>query len=566
MELLFIKNVPVLYNTDNTTENKCSDEDRTNEVERIRDLHEETENLKGNEAGEEHTPGLTGKVDVRRNEVPAETENVQENEMAYYNILGHENKGNNMRMLRKRKEMTAIHENEREADDGHDEKEGETDDSDHDKTYRPERKEIPGTSAAPDVNVLFPVDGASREDPRQNKNIGNKKKEAHELRSRGKAYETPHDQPKASFKTYTRDVGSMNLSFHHPKKDQCSLCSSYRQAEEERKTELKETYDKHIKKEAVHKKKTTAKEIAKQHPSKVAAAVFDLQQVIYLPISKESAIFYKYRLSNYNFKIYNIGNKHCLCFLWHEAISIRGSCEIATCLAIFLHILDREGIEEVHLFSDGAAGQNKNSIVIAILMYVLRHSTSLCAITLNIFEVSQGQSEEDSAQSAVSTDLSHYGDVFMPCQLPSIITLARRAAPYEVKEMQSNEFLDYKKLSEDIRIKTIKIFDSGQPVKWTEICEAFMTKEDVNCIYFKRSHTDATYERLSLKRQALDSMKNAVSKLSVTPTPLAYEKYKDLVTLCVGPNPIVRNPYYQQFYKGLPYLGQSPKTTSTVNK
>ncbi|KAJ8883841.1 hypothetical protein PR048_015696 [Dryococelus australis] len=46
--------------------------------------------------------------------------------------------------------------------------------------------------------------------------------------------EIPHDQPKASFKTYTRVFGSINLSFHHPKK-KCSLCSSYRYADEERK-------------------------------------------------------------------------------------------------------------------------------------------------------------------------------------------------------------------------------------------------------------------------------------------------------------------------------------------
>ncbi|XP_063241112.1 uncharacterized protein LOC134541531 isoform X1 [Bacillus rossius redtenbacheri] len=300
---------------------------------------------------------------------------------------------------------------------------------------------------------------------------------------------------------------------------------SDKQMKKERERALKETFDKHIvQKEAVHQKKTAAKELAKQHPNKVAAAVFDLQQVIYLPISKESAIFYKCLL-NYNFTIYNIGIKHCLCFLWHEAISRRGSCEKATCLAKFLQILDREGKEEVHLFSDGAAGQNKNNIVITMLLYVLRHSTSLHSITLNFFELNHGQSEGDSANSAISTALSHSGDVFMPCQLPPIITLARRASPYEVREMQSNEFLDYKKFSEVIRIKTIKFFDSGQPVNWKEIREVFVTKEDVNCIYIKNSHTDATYGRLSLKRQALDCMKHGVSKLNSSPPPLAYEKY-----------------------------------------
>lgn len=51
------------------------------------------------------------------------------------------------------------------------------------------------------------------------------------------------------------------------------------------------------------------------------AAVFDLQQVIHIPRSNESAIFYKRRLANYNLTVYSLKDRDCHCFIWNEAIS-----------------------------------------------------------------------------------------------------------------------------------------------------------------------------------------------------------------------------------------------------
>ena len=86
---------------------------------------------------------------------------------------------------------------------------------------------------------------------------------------------------------------SMNLSFHYPKKDKCSLCRTFREADEMRQKEMIDIYNEHLtEKNAVRKKKDQAKTLAKEHLEKVVYAVFDLQQVIQLPLSKESAVFY----------------------------------------------------------------------------------------------------------------------------------------------------------------------------------------------------------------------------------------------------------------------------------
>ncbi|CAH1982398.1 unnamed protein product [Acanthoscelides obtectus] len=63
-------------------------------------------------------------------------------------------------------------------------------------------------------------------------------------------YELYRDENKwrhtASMSTYGCVFKTLNLSFHHPKKDQCSLFLTYRNANDEAKITLEEKYNKHI--------------------------------------------------------------------------------------------------------------------------------------------------------------------------------------------------------------------------------------------------------------------------------------------------------------------------------
>ena len=82
---------------------------------------------------------------------------------------------------------------------------------------------------------------------------------------------------KACARTYRNIFKSMNLSFHKPKKDQCSLCINYREGGEDKKKLLEETYLKHIKeKEKVRELKTHCKLESSQCEDHTSA-VFHLQ-------------------------------------------------------------------------------------------------------------------------------------------------------------------------------------------------------------------------------------------------------------------------------------------------
>ncbi|CAH1976397.1 unnamed protein product [Acanthoscelides obtectus] len=74
-------------------------------------------------------------------------------------------------------------------------------------------------------------------------------------------------QPQCSYHTYRRVFKSLNLSFHHPKKDQCNLCSSYKEGSTETKAKLEDSFAAHIaEKDSVRKKKKDAKESSQENP------------------------------------------------------------------------------------------------------------------------------------------------------------------------------------------------------------------------------------------------------------------------------------------------------------
>lgn len=306
----------------------------------------------------------------------------------------------------------------------------------------------------------------------------------------------------ASITTYRKIFNSLNLSFHTPKKDQCTLCVIVHQsANGIIDDSLRREYELHTaNKKKAREKKQNQKEMALSDPKRVCA-VFDLQQVIHLPITKENAIFYKQRLSVYNFTVYNIATRDCYCYTWHEGQSKRGSSEISTCLFMFLEIYDQEGVKAVDLFSDGCYGQNKNSVTPSMLLYFLSRSKNIEVITHYFFEKCHGQSEGDSAHSAISSAVAKAGDIFIPSQLIPVFRLARRNHPYIVKEMLYNDFLDFKTLSQDLRILSVRKDVQGEEFEWSAVMEVRVKKNNLETIFIKTSHLEDSYRQIVLPRK-----------------------------------------------------------------
>lgn len=152
--------------------------------------------------------------------------------------------------------------------------------------------------------------------------------------------EQGHDETSVSFTFYSQIFHEKNLSFHHSKKDQCSLCNTFRTSDKATKERLLDKYNSHVKeKNKIQEIKKRCKE--ESSGSKlVASPVFDLEQVFSFPMSLESLVFYKRRLTAFNLTIYELASKDCYCNFWDETVSRRGSSEISSCVYIYLQSLD----------------------------------------------------------------------------------------------------------------------------------------------------------------------------------------------------------------------------------
>lgn len=360
-----------------------------------------------------------------------------------------------------------------------------------------------------------------------------------------------------SRESYRKLFESLNLSFHSPKKDQCTLCMTYKSGDDNTKEQLKESYEKHTaEKVAVRKLKTELKEEGMVEKTK-ACLVFDLQQVIYLPKSNENAVFYKRRLSTFNFTVYDVVTKECHCFTWNETISKRGACEIASCLYKVIILYNQQGFETLNFFSDGCAGQNKNSMVAAMFMFALQNCTNISKITLKFFEPNHGQNEGDSVHSAIGQAITQAGDLFVPSQLTPIISLARRRQPYHVHPMETQDFLDFKDVAKELKLLGVREDNENISVSWPNMVQWQFNKDDPNRMYFKRSHLEPDYSSLSIgangrrKLNTVDCLKKTLKVLSQEPPKISVDKYKDLISLCDGPLPVIRGAEFVSFYKSL---------------
>lgn len=364
-------------------------------------------------------------------------------------------------------------------------------------------------------------------------------------------FKNENEENTGSLSTYRRVFRQMKLSFHRQKKDLCGLCETYRKGDDSTKVQLENKYRDHMaEKEEVRQLKEKCKTEAITSLGKKCALCFDLQQVIFLPQSNRGEIFYKRRLSNYNFTTYNLGTKEGTCFMWHECLAKRGANEISSCLYIFLKEQDAKGAETIDMFCDGCAGQNKNSIVPAMIIQFLKSSSSTQTVNLHIMVPNHGQSEGDSMHACIERRLKATPGIMHPAELQTIAKLARKE-PYRVISINTDDILNFKDVSANMRILSQRTSDSGETVDWRKMAQMSIRKNELEKIFFKTSHKQKTYDSISIpkKRTPFENAKN----LYDSPPKMSLSKWEDLKSLCVGETPVVTSGDVQNFYLNLPH-------------
>nr|CAH7761196.1 unnamed protein product [Callosobruchus chinensis] len=252
--------------------------------------------------------------------------------------------------------------------------------------------------------------------------------------------------------TYRRIFcNNYNLSFYKPKKDQCQMCVKFNAATEEKKQQLEEEYNAHIKRKQDCYEAKVRDKARSMEDKEFMCCTFDLQCVLQIPSSDVSPMYYARKICTYNLTIYELPPpNNAYCYLWTEMNGKRGSTEIGSCLYYYLQQLS-ETFKEITLYSDTCGGQNRNQNVAALCLFLVQ-TTRLTVIEHKFLESGHSYMEVDSMHSAIEHQ-QKFVPVYTVQDWINVFHLARsqrkkkNAPPYNVRELKFSDFFDLSQLS-----------------------------------------------------------------------------------------------------------------------
>ena len=338
---------------------------------------------------------------------------------------------------------------------------------------------------------------------------------------------------------------NFNMSFHKPKKDQCSTCTIYKMKQMEGKLGEKEeeSQKQHLsRKERAREEKEKDKEAARKDPSKHVVTV-DLQAVLQAPCTNVSQLYYRRKLSVYNFTIYSLADGQGYCYIWDETEGRRGSCEIATCILQSLPSV----VKEVTIFSNCCGGQNKNQNLTAALSHAVSTIPNLEKITQKFLETGHTNMECDSMHAAI-THAKKSTEIFVPSEYDIVLRLARKQKQYVVVPMKHSSFYDFKRLARST-IRNTKVDIDGRRLNWLHIKWMEVRKGEDGTLHVKLSFD----EEFRTIRLAGSTKRNRPAPMKTLPLcydggklPISAAKHRDLMSLChLGIIPTHNHHYFE---------------------
>ena len=355
--------------------------------------------------------------------------------------------------------------------------------------------------------------------------------------------------------TYNKLFDKLNLKIHRPKKDQCQMCNEMgsKKAMNNLTAEENVRWDQHLQRNKdVKKLKQELSELSKDPDSRMLCFSFDLEKVLYTPCSKVSVLYYKRKLSTYNFTIYNHATKDGYCYMWNESIASRGSNEVASFLNHFIRSEMKKGqYQRIVAFSDNCYGQNKNQASMAMFNYIC---SDYHGVTIEHYFVEKGHSEMecDSIHSTVEANSNHI-KVHVPIEWEIVVSLARKnLKPLKVIHVERSNILDFMKVAAP--------FSNTEAVSISECCALRYCDENRVKVEYKKNF-DESWKSTKLRQcrkgtpKYNDIQQGPQQCYKDEKAAISMKKYNDLVALC---NDLTIPTYHHGFYKGLKALDIIP--------
>lgn len=137
------------------------------------------------------------------------------------------------------------------------------------------------------------------------------------------------------------------------------------------------------------------------------------------------------------------------------------------------------------------------------------------------------------------------------CAVVPIIRCSRRQPLQVTTEM----VLDWQRLSQELGVLRIRTSELGEQVNWKRMAQIEVRRGEERKLFFKTSHLSEDFDAINLNKNRRSQRVpfDLPSPSRSQPPMMTSAKHQDLMSLCTGDIPVIRQPDHRNFYSSLPH-------------
>ena len=250
----------------------------------------------------------------------------------------------------------------------------------------------------------------------------------------------------------------------------------------------------------------------------------DLQKVLLCPSLNASATYYKTKLCNYNYMVYDKKTHNVVCYIWNETASDLTSNTFACLLYNYLSTDERcLDATTIIVYTDGCTYQNRcTQLSNALLFYANKFNK---IVYQKYLVRGHTQMEVDSCHALIEHTIRKK-DIYTPaCYIPMIETAKKKKKPcYKVHYLDHTFFTDFSVINYVTSIRP------GRTSCDTKVVDISQLQYNHAGLSYKLEHRADEWTPLPQRLKEVD-LTITLQKLNTDPLPITQNKWKDLQAL-----------------------------------
>lgn len=358
-------------------------------------------------------------------------------------------------------------------------------------------------------------------------------------------------------------VENFNISFGYPRTDTCAKCDEQKIKEDSISKSLENCTDEHrpkleeelrqlktamklhkLKADTFYKRKRDARKKSRKSFKTEAIAV-DFGRNLCIPDISTSEVYFRRQLSFYVFNVHVLGSGVAVFYTYDQTQGKKGANDVISMIDHFISTYLDPAVEELNIFCDSCAGQNKNYSVLRYFHHMTVENKRFKEVTITFPVRGHSYMEPDKNMGLIPRRT----EAELPSDMRDVIRSARvKPSPFGVVDFGRENFKDWGKFLSDRYVK--KFTAKTRPIKEVRITQIKSRTIDHRCSYNGLYTSTVVTLPMTKRTQQLGALSqpSEPGPSYPQPIPVPKAKYEDLQVL----KRFCRDDA-QEFYSRLPH-------------